>query len=137
MSNPFRSFRYLPWGPLFQSAGLSVLVASALDIALQFAIVAVPAIARLFFSTPLLQLALSVAAAFGLGALAIVLTSQFFRQILLRADTIWALIGCVLLVLLVKSFIPGIPALFVRGPDYFSIMAVIVGAFTQGRHYWR
>ena len=70
-----------------------------------------------------------------MGALAIVLTDSFFRQIILRADTIWALIGCVLLILLVKSWLP-IPALFL-GFSYFSMMGIIVGAFTKGRRYWR
>lgn len=137
MSNPFRSLQYLPWSALLLSAGLTVLVATAIDIALRSLIFSVPVIGQIFLGTALLQLVSFVAAAFGVGALAIVITLNFFRQIPLRADTIWALVACVLLILLMKSQISAIPTLFVRGPDYFSLMAIIVGAFTQGRRYWR
>lgn len=135
MANPFRSFRYLPWAPLFLSAGLTVLVATAVDVALILAITSVPAIATTLSAAGILLVVFPFLVALGVGALAIVLTDSFFRQIILRADTIWALVGCVLLILLVKSWLP-IPALFVS-ISYFSMMGVAVGAFTKGRRYWR
>jgi hypothetical protein len=136
MSNPFRSFKYLPWSALFQSAGLTVLISMALDILLLTALAYLPqsSIANVVIAA--LLLVLPFVASFGVGALAIFLASRFFRQILLRADTIWALVGCVLLFLFLKSWLPSVPSLFV-GFDYFSVMAVIVGAFTAGRRYWR
>lgn len=136
MSNPFRSFRYLPWSALLLSAGLTVLVATAIDILIGMAIALIPTFANLVTSIPLLGQALTIAAPFGVGALAIYLTLQFFSQILLRADTIWSLIGCVLLLLLIKNWLP-IPALFVRGFDIVTVMMVTVGSFTAGRRYWR
>lgn len=135
MANPFRSLRYLPWAPLFLSAGLTVLVSTAIDVALVLAVVNVGAIAQALSTAGILLSILPFVAALGVGALAIVLTDSFFRQIILRADTIWALIGCVLLILLVKSWLP-IPTLFVS-ISYFSMMGVAVGAFTKGRRYWR
>lgn len=135
MANPFRSFQYLPWAPLFLSAGLTVLVSTAVDVGLILAIENIPAIANALSAAGVLLSILPFVAALGVGALAIFLTDSFFRQILLRADTIWALVGCVLLLLLVKSWLP-IPALFVS-ISYFSIMGVAVGAFTKGRRYWR
>lgn len=136
MSNPFRSLQYLPWTALLLSGGLTILVATALDIILLFSLSMVPAIYELYVNSLLLQFVTPVAAAYGIGALSIVLTLNFFRQIPLRADTIWALTGCVLLMLLLKSQFSA-PYLFVHGPDYFSLVAIAVGAFTQGQRYWR
>ena len=135
MANPFRSLRYLPWATLFLSAGLTVLVSTAVDVALILAIVNVPAITNALSAARILMSIFPFLVALGVGALAIVLTDSFFRQIILRAETIWALIGCVLLILLVKSWLP-IPALFVSF-SYFSMMGIVVGAFTKGRRYWR
>ena len=137
MNNPFRALKYLPWSALLLSAGLTVLMATAIDVLLLYAIATVPQFGNALLTSPILQLILFVGAFFGTGALAIVVTSQFFRQVLLRADTMWALIGCVLLLLWVKSISPGIPALFLRGLDAISLVAVVVGAFTYGKRYWR
>ncbi|CAN5832429.1 hypothetical protein BH23CYA1_BH23CYA1_01120 [soil metagenome] len=136
MRNPFRSFKYLPWFGLLQSAALTVLVATAIDILLLLAIVEVPAVASVLSAARILLVILPFAAAFGIGALSIFLTANFFRQVLLGSDTIWALVACVLLLLLLKSWLP-IPALFVSGFSYFNLIGVVVGAFTQGRRYWR
>ncbi len=137
MSNPFRALKYLPWSTLLLSAGLTVLIATAIDILLWYAIAAAPQIGNVLLESPILQLLLFVGAFFGVGALSIVVTSRFFNQVLLRANTIWALVGCVLLLLWVKSISPGIPALFLRGLDSISLVAVVVGAFTYGKRYWR
>lgn len=136
MSNPFRSLQYLPWTTLLLSGGLTILVATAIDIVLLFGLSMVPAIYALYVNSLLLQFVAPVAAAYGIGALSIVLTLTFFRQIPLRANTIWALTGCVLFMLLMKSQLPT-PHLFVHGPDYFGLVAIAVGAFTQGQRYWR
>ncbi|MGC1306916.1 MAG: hypothetical protein WA885_06780 [Phormidesmis sp.] len=137
MANPFRSFQYLPWRDLLLSAGLTVLIATAIDMLLIFGIMAAPGIGNRLLSSPLLQFVLVVAAAFGVGALAIVVTAQFFRQVYLRAESIWALLGCLLLLLFIKSLISAIPALFLSGLDYITVMTIVVGAFTKGRRYWR
>lgn len=111
-------------------------MATAIDILLLLVIVEVPAIARSLSAVSILLFILPLVAAFGVGALSIFLTAGFFHQVLLRADTIWALTGCLLLLLLIKSWLP-IPALFISGFSYPNLMGVVVGAFTQGRRYWR
>ncbi len=136
MPNPFRSFQHLPWSALLLSAGLTVLVATAIDILFGMAIAFIPTFGRLIISLPLLSQVLAIAAPFGVGALAIYLTLQFFSQILLRTDTIWSLIGCVLLILLIKNWLP-IPSIFLRGFNIVTVMMVTVGSFTAGRRYWR
>ena len=136
MRNPFRSFKYLPWLGLLQSATLTVLVATAIDILLLLAVVEVPAVARVLSAASVLLLILPFAAAFGVGVLSIFLTTNFFRHIRLGSDTIWALVACLLLLLFLKSWLP-IPVLFLSGLSYFNLIGVVVGAFTQGRRYWR
>jgi hypothetical protein len=136
MPNPFRSFQYLPWLALMQSAALTVLVATALDILIGTAFVTLPALGTSLLSIPLMLMVLPIAAAFGVGALAFFLTLQFFNQIPLRVDTLWSLIGCVLLILLIKSWLP-IPALLLRGFDVLTMVMVTTGCFTAGRRYWR
>ena len=136
MSNPFRSLQYLPWTALLLSGGLTILVATAIDIVLLFVLSMVPALYELYANLLLLQFVVPLAAAYGIGVLSIVLTLNFFRQIPLRADTIWALVGCVLFMLLLKSQLPA-PYLLVHGPNYFSLVVIAVGAFTQGQRYWR
>jgi hypothetical protein len=118
------------------SAGLTVLVATAIDIVLGTALGTVPAIATWLLGVPFLLVLLTFAAFFGVGALSLYLTLQFFSQVSLRTDTLWSLIGCVLLVLLVKSWLP-IPGFLLRGFDLVSVMMVTVGCFTAGRRYWR
>lgn len=137
MHNPFRSLKYLPWSLLLLSAGLTVLVATAIDILLRVAVSMLPVLAGLLLSSPLIPMILTIAVPFGVGALAIFLTRQFFHQIPLRADTIWALVGCVSLILLGKDWLPMIPALFLRGFGLTTILMVAVGGFTASRRYWR
>jgi hypothetical protein len=136
MPNPFRSFQYLPWAALMLSAGLSVLIATAIDILLVSVLVMLPTLGKALLSLSFLQNVLPIAAFFGVGALVFFLTLQFFNQIPLRVDTLWALIGCVLLILLVKSWLP-IPGLFLQGFDVVAMMMVTTGCFTAGRRYWR
>ncbi len=136
MPNPFRSFQYLPWVALMQSAGLTVLVATALDMLTGTVLVSLPTVGRPLLGIPLFSMVLPIAAAFGVGALAFFLTRQFFNQIPLRTDTLWSLIACVLLVLFVKSWLP-VPSLFLRGFDVITMVMVTTGCFTAGRRYWR
>jgi len=141
MTNPFRPMKYLPWSELFLSAAVTVAIATILDYLLILAILAIPDAASNSLSVPpalglLLAFLLPFAVSLGIGVLSIFITERFFRQILLTAGTMWALIGCVFIFLFVRSFLP-VPGLFVGGVNYFSMMGVVLGAFTYGRRYWR
>ncbi|MEO0769814.1 MAG: hypothetical protein AAFY72_10330 [Cyanobacteria bacterium J06649_4] len=142
MSNPFRSLKYFPWPDLFLSAGVTVAIATVLDFLFYQALlysmttgddinISLPG-----FLIVIISILLPAAVAIGIGVLSIFITARFFRQILLTAGTMWALIGCVLVLLFVRQFLP-VPGVFVGGVDYFSIMGIAIGAFTYGRRYWR
>ncbi|MFK8186726.1 MAG: hypothetical protein AB8B99_25400 [Phormidesmis sp.] len=128
--------RYLPWSPLFQSAGLTVLVATALDILLGMTLSFIPQLGQFLFTNAFLVLVISLAVPFGVGALGLFFTRHFFRQVLLGTDTIWALVGCLLVALIVKSFLQLIPTLFLGGFSLQTVMMVAVGCFTAGKRYW-
>ncbi|MEO1620279.1 MAG: peptide chain release factor 1 [Cyanobacteria bacterium J06632_3] len=142
MSNPFRSLKYLPWSELFLSAGVTVAIATVLDYLFYLLLLASTttgegiSIALPAALTVLITLLLPAIVSVGIGVLSIFITARFFRQIILTAGTMWALIGCVLVLLFVRQFLP-IPGVFVGGVDYFSMMGIVVGAFTYGRRYWR
>ncbi|MEL6350283.1 MAG: peptide chain release factor 1 [Cyanobacteria bacterium J06627_28] len=136
----FRPLKYLPWTDLLQSAAVSVAILKVLDflilqgllLVLTEDAVSVPE-PRWLFS--ILGLLIPFAIDMGVGAFSVFITARFFRQILLRAGTLWALVGCVLLLLFVASLLP-LPGIFIGGVDYPTIMGVVVGTFLYGRRYW-
>ncbi|NJM98171.1 MAG: hypothetical protein HC800_14340 [Phormidesmis sp. RL_2_1] len=77
MSNPFRSLKYLPWSALLLSAGLTVLFATAIDITLIYILASSPTIFNILNRSAVLVPVLFMAAAFGVGALSIVVTANF------------------------------------------------------------
>lgn len=113
-----------------------MLVATAIDVLLVLAIVRVPDLGNLLLSYSFLQLIITMLVPCAVGGLAIFFTEQFFTQILLGRETIWALVGCLLLILWIKTWLP-IPALLLGGVNAITILLVAVGSFTAGRRYWR
>ncbi len=137
MSNPFRSLKYLPWSVLFQSAAVTVAIAAVLDFLLLQGVIAIAPNAP-FIPRPVLfylQILAPLAAAYGAGALSIFVTARFFREILLTAETIWALIGCVILLCWIKTLLP-VPGLLLY-LDTFNIVLIVLGAFFSSKRYWR
>ncbi|MEM6519764.1 MAG: peptide chain release factor 1 [Cyanobacteria bacterium P01_C01_bin.70] len=139
MRDPLWRIKTLPWIPLFQNALLTVLIVTVLDIALLFALTALfevwPEGTSAIAQGGVVGLLLALLAAGGVGALAVILMERVFRHIVLDGATLWALVGCLAIVLYVKSWLP-IPALLV-GISYFQFIGMMLGLFSQGRSYWR
>lgn len=76
-----------------------------------------------------------LAAGFGLGALALYITARFFGEVPLRADTMWALNGCLIPLLYVKRFLP-VPGVLIY-PGFATIMMMVLGVFFTGKRFWR
>lgn len=140
MANPFRSLQYLPWADLLKSAAVTVAIATAID---YLFITGLAALSRsgVGIGIPngivfLIAAILPLAVYFAIGALSIFVTSRLFRQVILTANTMWALVACMLLALFVRSLLP-IPGLFVVGISYLAIMGIAIGTFVYGRRYWR
>ena len=77
---------------------------------------------------------LPMAAGFGLGALALYITGRFFFEVPLRANTMWALNGCLIPLLYVKKFLP-VDGLLIY-PEMLIIVMMVVGVFVSGKRYW-
>jgi hypothetical protein len=139
MRNPLWRLKSLPWIPLLQNAGLTVLLATVLDVALWFILGALfrvwPEGTSLVLQGGIVQLLLVFAAAGGVGALAVILMERVFRQVILDAAVLWALVGCLVLVLFIKGLLP-IPSLLV-GLSHVQFVGMLLGLFSQGRRHWR
>lgn len=81
------------------------------------------------------MVALPVAAGFGIGALALRVMEQVFRQIFLNTGVLWALVACLAVVLFIKSWLP-IPALLVTVGSS-QVVGAMLGIFVVGKRYWR
>ncbi|MEM9149787.1 MAG: hypothetical protein AAFU53_17005 [Cyanobacteria bacterium J06632_3] len=137
MANPFRSLKYLPWSILFQSAAVTIAIATVLDYGLSWGVTqwaetqpesALPAILSGLFVVTLL-------ASYGIGALALLITERFFREVVLSAETLWALIGCVIALYWLRTLIP-VPGLLMQ-MDLYNITLISLGCFFTGKRYWR
>jgi len=135
MNNIFRQLKRLPWLPLFQTAGYTILAVFVLEFLLavgqQFPIVAQAT--NLLFSAPL-ALLISMSVAVGAGAIAVYLLERFQRDIFINPGVLWALVGCMMVMLLVRS-LSGIPSLIPLSQPI--LIGIILGVFWRGKSYWR
>ncbi|MEM0979328.1 MAG: peptide chain release factor 1 [Cyanobacteria bacterium P01_H01_bin.58] len=137
MRNPLWRLKTLPWIALLQNALLTVTLATLLEFALLFiltltsgaqgATVAIPG-----GSTGFLLLSLAVSG--GVGALAVLLMQRLFRNVILDSAVLWGLVGCLVLVLFIKSLL--VPTVLV-GISRPQLIGLVFGLFAQGRSHWR
>lgn len=140
MASPFRSLKYLPWADLAKSAVVTIVIAAAIDYLLLRGLITLSRL-EIAASVPsgflfLITAILPLVVYFGLGALGVFVTSRLFHQVILTANTMWALVACLLLVLFIRSLLP-IPGLFLGGVSYLVVMGIAIGTFVYGRRYWR
>ncbi|MEL7331405.1 MAG: hypothetical protein AAFN12_04115 [Cyanobacteria bacterium J06560_2] len=141
MTNRFGSLKYLPWALLFQSAAVTIAIAVVLDfLLLQGLTLIIQQAPQLVTKLPRLMLRYTgllapLAAAYGIGALAILITTRFFREIRLAANIIWALVGALALLLWASTFLP-VPGLL-RMANTATVVSMALGAFFSSKRYWR
>lgn len=137
MRNPFRQLKYLPWLALFQVAALTLLAVSVVDISLIMGLrVAVirQAIALLF--APPLGILMLIGISAAIGALAVYVLKRFFRrQVIVSVGVLWALVLCVMVVMVVRSLLP-VPSLLIQ-PNQLSLVGVVLGVFLSQGRGWR
>jgi hypothetical protein len=71
----------------------------------------------------------------GNGALAVYFLEYWQQQFLLNRVSLWVLVLCLLLGLLLKSFLP--LRFFLVSLSETALIGVTVGVFWKGRPYWR
>jgi hypothetical protein len=137
MRNPFWRLKSLPWAALLQVAALVVLLVTAADLlfAQAFNFLTRGLQGPLIPFLELVFMVLPLAAGFGMGALAVVVLERLFRDIYIDTAVLWALVPCLVLLLLVKNFLP-IPA-FLITVGYPQLVGSILGIFVVGKRYWR
>lgn len=136
MSKFWQRFQGLPWRELFSVAIVSNLAALAGELLLSLSLMYSPpirAFLQILFGSPLGVL-LPVAAAIALGSLAVYIMEKWSQQYLLNRSNLWALVLCLLLILIVKQFIP-VPLVLVD-LSQMTLMGIIIGVFWKGRPYW-
>lgn len=137
MRDPLRRLQYLPWRSLLQVSALTTLIVVALELLLAFEYARSLEFRRTIFVVyaPPFGIIISVAIALGVGAMAVYILERWYKQVFINSSSLWALVPCLALLLLLKSLLPIDPLLVKL--DSTRLMGIIVGIFLKGRRYWR
>jgi len=137
MTDPLRRLKYLPWRSLLQVSGIALIIVIVLEFLLALGYTnssVIRSMLSVLFAPPL-GILLILAAAVGVGVLAVYLLERLYQQVRINTASLWALVLCIALVLFVKSLLP-LPALLVN-LSYIQLMGIVVGVFWKGRPYWQ
>jgi hypothetical protein len=137
MNDPLRRFKSQPWKPLSQVAGLTTLLVILIEGVLSWILTQSDPLPRSLSPqlSPPLGIIVTVAAAVGVGILGVYLCERWQSQAMLNTASLWALILCLIVGLVLKSLLP-LPAILVR-LSFNMVVGVVVGVFWKGRPYWR
>lgn len=132
-----RKLKFLPWRLLSQLAILINLIVLAVELLVMLGSRSFPVVEQTIavFYKPPFDMLTPIALGVGVGALAVYLAEQFFRQLSLNISTLWALCFCVAMILMLKTLI-GSPAPLV-GFYSESLLGLIIGVFWKGRPHCR
>lgn len=72
----------------------------------------------------------------GVGALAVYLLDAVYPQLTIDLSTLWALLFCLMLAVLVRSLMPAVPPILVT-PSTTLLLGMLLGIFWKGKPYWR
>ena len=136
MRDPLRRLQYLPWRSLLQVSGLTFVIVTVLEFLLSLGFThssAIRSTLSILYAPPL-GIVIFMAAAVGVGALAVYILERFYPQLFINKASLWALVPCLLLFLLVKSLLP-LPGLV--NFTYLQLIGIVVGVFWKGLPYWR
>lgn len=138
MRKPLDRLKLLPWRSLFQAAVIAILLLMVpIDGLLQLAVRyrdQSPILESLVgvITSPLISLVLSLGIPVLLGAFAVCVLERVDR-ISISTGSLWALVLCVVLVLLLEQWLLfGSP-----GFTMTELVLIAVGVFWKGRPYWR
>lgn len=137
MNNFLRRLKLLPWREMLQIAALVNSIVIGLELFLAWGFTQSRAIRNgvtLLYGSSL-GILIPFAAAVGMGALAVYFLEYWQQQFLLNRISLWVLVLCLLLGLVLKSFLP-IPASLASLSET-ALIGISVGVFWKGRPYWR
>ncbi|MEG4571700.1 peptide chain release factor 1 [Microcoleus sp. N3A4] len=137
MNNFLRRLKLLPWREMLQIAALVNSIVIGLELFLAWGFTqsrAIRNVLMLLYGSSL-GILIPFAVAVGMGALAVYFLEYWQQQFLLNRISLWVLVLCVLLGLVLKSFLP-IPASLASLSEA-ALIGIAVGVFWKGRPYWR
>ncbi|MBW4552748.1 MAG: hypothetical protein KME35_16800 [Aphanocapsa sp. GSE-SYN-MK-11-07L] len=139
MGNPLRNWKFLPWRSLFLTAVVTVLIAKIFDAAIGYGSIYSQPLDRVLTAIVDHQLAviLFLLLYCGLGALAVYLLETVFSPGPIYASTLWALILCLVLTLMVALLIFRPLPVVLFSLDQNLLVGLTVGVFWKGRSHWR
>jgi hypothetical protein len=135
MSNPLRRLKFLPWTTLFQDAALTVLITTLLDILVGSLNTPLVRQTYILLFSPPLGILMLIAVSMAVGALAVYLLEKIFSQVVINAAVLWALIPCLVIMIILKSWLP-IPFVLIDA-NQSSLLGIVLGVFLKGWNYWR
>ncbi|WP_299408508.1 hypothetical protein [Acaryochloris sp. IP29b_bin.148] len=130
-------FKYLPWPMLSQTALITLGLATGMDYGLTLILPPASQDQILSLFGPPFGLLFSSVVDMVLGIVGVLVLEKLMgpRSSIYLA-TLWGLILCLLLALILRSFIP-IPGLLLSQSHQISIVGVLVGVFVKSQRYWR
>lgn len=137
MSNFLRRFKLLPWREMLQISALVNCIVVGLELFLTWGFTQSRVfrnVLTLLFGSPL-GILIPVALAVGMGALAVYFLEYWQQQFLLNRVSLWVLVLCLLLGLVLKSFLP-LPA-FLASLSETALIGIAIGVFWKARPYWK
>ncbi len=136
MTDPLRRLKFLPWRSLIQVSALTTLIVVVLEflLALGYTQTSVIRGTLSILYAPPLGLLMIIAAAVGVGALAVYLLERLYRQMVINTASLWALVLCLAVFLFLKSLL--LPSVLVD-LSQIQLVGIILGVFWKGRPYWR
>jgi hypothetical protein len=132
-----RRLKLLPWREMLQISALVNCIVVGLELFLAWGWIQSEVFRKIFtllFGFPL-GILIPLAIAVGMGALAVYFLEYWQQQFLLNRVSLWVLVLCLLLGLVLKSFLH-IPDNLVSLSET-ALIGVTVGVFWKGRPYWR
>ncbi|NEP81044.1 MAG: peptide chain release factor 1 [Okeania sp. SIO3C4] len=138
MNNIWQRLKSLPWQELLLVSFIATLTVVATEVLLilsftYFVVILKPL--SMLFSSPIFAVLIPIGAAVGMGALAVYLLEFWQKQWLLNNSSLWALVLCLFIGLLLKSLFPLPPVLV--SASRASLISLAIGVFWKGRPYWR
>jgi hypothetical protein len=135
------ALKYLPWRSLFLSSLAGIATVKAADLIAERIVNFLDSLDN---TSVLIGFLLSrsglmlfyACAGLAVGSLGVFFLERFERNSRIYSSTLWALVLCLLISLLLVEHL-GIPGLSLVEIDYIHVLSIIVGVFWRGKRYWR
>lgn len=138
MRDSLRRLKFLPWRSLLQVSALTTLIVAVLEFLLTLGYTRTSVIrqALSILYAPPLGILVTFATAIGVGAMAVYLLERFYRQVIINTASLWALVLCLAVFLVLKSLLRILPPVLVDLSE-IQLIGIVLGVFWKSRPYWR